>query len=144
MKINRHVGREFALKTLYTWEFRERNKPLLDVLTENNRHFYEYQDKKLEFTQLILEGIDKNLETIEQHIRDFAPEWPLEKIALIDRCILYIGIFEILFNKEVPEVVAINEAVELAKNYGSETSSKFVNGVLNTIFQKIKTSDKQD
>lgn len=135
------MGREFALKTLYTWEFQERRKPLLEVLVENNKHFYEYQEKKLEFTELILIGIESNLEKIEQHIRDYAPEWPLEKIALIDRCILYIGIFEILFNKEVPEIVAINEAVELAKNYGSETSSKFVNGVLNTIFQQIKAPE---
>lgn len=142
MKVNRHICREFALQTLYTWEFFKRNKSLVELLRLNNGHFFDYNEKKLEFALIILEGIEKNILSIESTIVKYAPEWPLEKISTLDKCTLYIGIFELLHSTDVPDVVAINESVELAKNYGSDTSSRFVNGVLNTIYQKVKLSQK--
>lgn len=140
MKVNRHVCREFALQTLYNWEFYGRSRPLLSLLSSNNQHFFLYSDQKIEFALTILQGIEKHLHEIEQAIEKYAPEWPIDKIATLDKCVLYIGIYELLFNEEVPDVVAINESVELAKHFGSDTSSKFVNGVLNTMYKSLKLS----
>lgn len=138
MRITRHEGRELALKTLYTWEFIKRSRGLLELLKDNNYYFFELDEELLGFTKVLLGGIFEKISLIEKYINDFAPQWPLEKIALIDKCILYIGIYEILYDEDVPAVVAINEAVEMAKTFGSDTSSKFVNGVLNTIYKGVE------
>lgn len=82
-----------------------------------------------------------NLKEIDQRIKKYAPEWPIRQISMIDRNILRIGIFEIIFSKETPNKVAIDEAIELAKMFGSETSGRFINGVLGTIYEKIKKGE---
>jgi len=85
------------------------------------------------FTRELVSGVIQNKETIDQNIRRFAPAWPIEQIPVIDRNILRLAIFELLFDNKVPVKVAINEAVELAKRFGSDSSPKFVNGVLGSI-----------
>ena len=85
------------------------------------------------FLNELVEGVVRNREDIDANIRRFAPTWPLEQIAVVDRNILRLAIFEILFDNKVPVKVAISEAVELAKTYGSENSSRFVNGVLGSV-----------
>ena len=85
------------------------------------------------FTRELVSGVIQNRETIDQHIRRFAPAWPIEQIPVIDRNILRLAIFELLFDNKVPVKVAINEAVELAKRFGSDSSPKFVNGVLGSV-----------
>jgi len=89
----------------------------------------------LSFAEHLLEGILKEKEALAQHIEKYAPQWPLDKIAPIDRAILEIGLFELCKDDSVPDVVAINEAIELAKTFGSENSGKFVNGVLNAVLK---------
>ena len=85
------------------------------------------------FARDLVDGVTRNKEKIDQHIENFAPAWPVEQISIVDRNILRLAIFEILLNNNVPVKVAINEAVELAKMYGSDNSSKFINGVLGSI-----------
>ena len=85
------------------------------------------------FARDLVDGVTRNKEKIDQHIVSFAPAWPVEQISIVDRNILRLAIFEILLNNNVPVKVAINEAVELAKMYGSDNSSKFINGVLGSI-----------
>jgi N utilization substance protein B len=86
-----------------------------------------------DFAQRLVSGVVQNKEQIDQHIRKFAPAWPLEQISMVDRNILRLAIFEILLDNNVPVKVAINEAVELAKKFGSDSSSRFVNGVLGSV-----------
>jgi len=85
------------------------------------------------FTRELVNGVIRNREKIDQNIRRFAPAWPIEQIPLIDRNILRLAIFELLFDSKAPVKVAINEAVELAKRFGSDSSPKFVNGVLGSV-----------
>jgi len=85
------------------------------------------------FTRELVNGVIQNREEIDRHIKRFAPAWPIEQIAVVDKNILRLAIFEILLDNKVPTKVAINEAVELAKTFGSDNSSKFVNGVLGAV-----------
>jgi N utilization substance protein B len=133
---NRHLARTIAMQTLYEWDFNGK-KGNLHELAE---HMIADQGPGLDdpaFVFAILDGIEANRVEIDAHITSTAPEWPLEQITIIDRNILRIGIYELLFAKEVPPKVAINEAVELAKHFGGESSGKFINGVLGTLFKKL-------
>ncbi len=85
------------------------------------------------FVRELVNGTVKNLEEIDSNIRKYAPAWPVDQIAIVDRNILRLAIFEILFDNKVPVKVAVNEAVELAKTFGSESSAKFINGVLGSV-----------
>lgn len=98
--------------------------------------------KEKEFAFETLEGVLANREEIIKLIEKFAPEWPVEKIAGIDRAILEIGIYEIVFNEEIPPIVAINEAVEIAKHFGDENSPKFINGVLSSVMKNNTKNDE--
>jgi N utilization substance protein B len=133
---NRHLARTIAMQTLYEWDFNGK-KGNLHELAE---HMIAEQGPGLDdpsFVFAILDGIEKNRVEIDAHIVSTAPEWPLDQITIIDRNILRIGIYELLFAKEVPPKVVINEAVELAKHFGGESSGKFINGVLGTLFKKL-------
>jgi len=85
------------------------------------------------FTCELLEGVVQNREKIDAQIRRFAPAWPLDQMAVVDRNILRLAIYELLHNNKVPVKVAINEAVELAKSFGADSSPRFINGVLSSI-----------
>jgi N utilization substance protein B len=85
------------------------------------------------FARGLVSGVLQNKRKIDQHIKNFAPAWPVEQIPIVDRNILRLAIFEILLDNSVPVKVAINEAVELAKKFGSDNSARFVNGVLGSV-----------
>ena len=143
---NRHLSRSIALQTLYEWDFNEgKNKNVTELLERNTEEFGPGIENDL-FVKELINGVLKNKEKIDEIIVKTAPEWPLEQINLIDRNVLRIGIFEFLFGKreEVPPKVAINEAIELAKSFGGETSGKFVNGVLGTIYRAIGEPGKEE
>lgn len=139
MSANRHLGRIVALQTLYEEDFRreceDRAFKLKDVLARNIARYSETIDDKKFIAQLV-EGVSKNQPAIDDIIRPVAPEWPIEQIARVDRVILRIGVYELQFTPDVPPKVAINEAVELAKAFGGENSSKFINGVLGTVLRQ--------
>ena len=130
----RHEARRIALSVLFGWSFLSKNLPQLRELAKEELGEEKF-DKKL--ADNIIKGVTKNVETIDQIIRAVAPEWPLEQIARIDLTCLRIAVFELYIAQEVPHKVAIDEAIELAKEFGSEQSGKFVNGVLGTIVKTL-------
>lgn len=139
MASNRHLGRIVALQTLYEQDFRreceDSSLDLSEVLARNIGRYEETIDDKAFIEQLVL-GVDSKQQEIDDIIRPLAPEWPIEQIARVDRVILRIGVWELLFEKDVPPKVSINEAVELAKAFGGENSSKFINGVLGSVLRE--------
>jgi len=114
------------------------------ILEKNIMEFGEGINE-MDFMQRLLTGVSEHRPKIDKIIEKSAPEWPLEQITIVDRNVLRIGIYELLFGdkKEVPPKVAINEAIELAKNYGGESSGRFVNGVLGTIYREMEKT-KED
>lgn len=148
MASNRHLGRIVALQTLYEQDFRrecgDENFTLEEVLQRNVERYEDTIDDK-EFIDQLARGVEARQKQIDDIIRPIAPEWPIEQIAKIDRAILRIGVYELLFSPGVPPKVVINEAVELAKAFGGDNSSKFINGVLGTVLrnnEQQKTTDK--
>lgn len=132
----RHLARIAVMQTIFAFEFR----PGVDAQTMLNYAAGEFGEKlkDLEFAKALLTGVLKERESVLKVLQEEAPEWPIERIAPVDRAILEIGIYEIMFSKDVPPVVAINEAVEVAKGYGDTNSGKFVNGVLSTVMHKYR------
>jgi len=143
---NRHLARSIVLQTAFEWDFRSlsREDSLLS-LSKNNIEFGE-GDADVSFMESLLKGVIDKKTDLDHIIVKAAPEWPLEKISLVDRNILRIGLYELLFSDrhEVPAKVAINEAIELAKTYGGEKSGGFVNGVLGTIYKELGEPGKEE
>lgn len=133
MASNRHFARILVMQALYELQQRD-NSDLTEIMT---RHLekHEFEDNNLTFIHKLIDGLKKYSEEIDQVITVSAPEWPIPQIAQVDLAILRLAIFELLFDDEVPPKAVINEAVELAKAFGGENSSKFVNGVLGTVFR---------
>lgn len=141
MASNRHLGRIIALQTLYEFEFRlasaDASADLDEILQRNLERYDETIEDKAFVTELV-HGVDKEKERLDAIIQPIAPEWPLSQIARIDLMVLRIALFELTsLTDKVPPKVAINEAVELAKAFGSDNSSKFINGVLGTAYRTL-------
>lgn len=147
MASNRHLGRIVALQSLYEFEFRtqaEDSSVSIDEILERNLDRYKDEIDDTTFVTELTHGVVTEQTQLDDHIRPLAPEWPIEQIARIDRNILRLGLYELLYRGEqVPPKVAINEAVELAKAFGSDNSSKFINGVLGTAFRTL-VEEKSD
>lgn len=141
MASNRHLGRIVALQTLYEFEFRKEcaddSADVKEILSRNLER-YETAIDDITFVETLVNGVLEEEKAIDEKIQPIAPDWPIEQIARIDRNILRIGVYELLHQaKVVPPKVVINEAVELAKAFGSDNSSKFVNGVLGTAYRTL-------
>lgn len=134
----RHLIRTVILQSLYEWDFYSQKADLTSILERNLNEFAPGIDEP-EFGWKILKNLVEHLKEIDQIITKAAPEWPFDKIAIINRNILRIGLSELLYanHEEVPPKVAINEAIEMAKNFGGPNSVKFVNGVLGAIYREI-------
>ncbi len=134
----RHLVRTIIFQSLYEWDFYKHKKNLGIILERNLEEFGPGIDEP-EFAWKIMKGIIEHLQAIDEAIKKFAPEWPIEQISIVDRNILRLGIYELNYadKKEVPPKVAMNEAVEIAKGYGSVNSPRFVNGVLGSIYKLI-------
>jgi N utilization substance protein B len=130
MKGARHKAREVALQALYEIDA-VGHKPDESIKRILSR--IEINEDVSEFATELVNGVISNREQLDQNIRDFAPAWPLDQISIVDRNILRLAIFEILQDNKIPVKVAINEAVELAKTFGSNNSSRFINGVLGSV-----------
>lgn len=148
MASNRHLGRIISLQSLYEYEFRSKAGDAsaeIDLIVAKNIIPYEKALGDTEFVYSLSKGVAEKAKYLDDELAPLAPEWPIETIAAIDRNILRIGLFELEFcNDKVPPKVAINEAVELAKAFGSENSSKFINGVLGTAFKKLGLGDSSE
>ena len=147
MSANRHLGRIVALQTLYEQDFRlecgDKDFSLEEVLKRNiDRYGKTIEDQS--FVQRLVRGVSKKQKSLDKHLQPLAPEWPFNQIARMDRIELRISAYELLHETKTPPKVAINEAVELAKSFGGENSSKFINGVLGTLLrnqEKPKDAD---
>ncbi|MDP3729785.1 MAG: transcription antitermination factor NusB [bacterium] len=141
----RQLCRSVVLQSLYEWDFYKQKTDLADILERNLKEYCPGIDEP-EFAVKLMKGIIENKKEIDEIITKAAPDWPLEQIAIIDRNALRIGLYELLHadRAEVPPKVAINEAIEIAKNYGGPNSGKFINGVLGTIYREIGEPGKND
>ena len=140
MASNRHLGRIIALQSLYEYEFRERSGdwPDLEEILKRNLDRYDKAVDDKDFVKKLADGVVKNASTLDARLTPLAPDWPIAQIAGIDRAILRMSVYEMEhFVDIVPPKVVINEAVELAKSFGSENSSKFINGVLGTLYREM-------
>jgi N utilization substance protein B len=126
----RHKARTIALQALYEVDSAARRPETVveRLLSETN-----LSEENNKFVRELVDGTIRNRDEIDRNIKKFAPAWPVDQIAIVDRNILRLAIFEILFDNKVPVKVAINEAVELAKTFGSDSSAKFINGVLGSV-----------
>ena len=138
---NRHLSRMLAMQCLYEWDF-QKNKDINEIVTRNEKAFLgEDLDKK--YIKKIVSGVIKNLTELDKGIQDAASQWPLEQIPILDKTLLRLSVYELIYMDDIPPKVAINEAVELGKTFGSENTSKFVNGVLGTLY-KVRHVDIED
>ncbi len=139
----RHLSRTIALQSLTEWDFNKsipakKSSNLKEVIIRYLSKLTPNDFEGREFTQELANGVEKNLSEINDYIKKYAPQWPLEQITLIDRNIIRLGILELVFLKKTPPKVAINEAIEIAKSFGGQTSGRFVNGVLGAIYEDLK------
>ena len=142
MASNRHLGRIVALQTLYEADFRiachDADFDIHEVLERNIDRYSETIEDK-DFIVALVKGVFDNEAELDATLQPLAPDWPIDKIARIDRVILRMGLYELTYEKDVRPRVVINEAVELAKAFGGENSSKFINGVLGTSYRAIES-----
>lgn len=139
MASNRHLGRIVALQTLYEEELREESKDKsfkLDAVLKRNIERYEQMLEDKAFVIQLVKGVSAQSKELDAKLQPVAPEWPIDQIARMDRLVLRIGLFELEQEADVPPKVVINEAVELAKAFGGDNSSKFINGVLGTLLRE--------
>jgi N utilization substance protein B len=131
---SRHLSRVCAFQAIYEWDFR----PDADIDEIISRSIKIKGEEKIDsdYVTKIIKGVINKAPKIDNEIEKSAPEWPIEQISRIDKNILRIAIYELLYSKDIPPKVSIDEAVELAKTFGSDSSSKFINGVLGTVYRK--------
>ncbi len=142
----RHLSRSIVLQSLFEWDFeRLKEQEIFPIFERNIKEFASGSSDRPFMENLLKLVLDKRRD-LDQLIEKAAPEWPIAKIAPVDRNILRIGLAELLFadRKEVPPKVAINEAIELAKQFGGETSSRFVNGVLGAVYKEMGEPGKNE
>lgn len=130
---NRHLARTIALQTLFAWDFNGQKDGDIEKIIVNNFANFAPNFDDGGFVKNLVIGVKDNLATINKYIIKYATEWPLDQITAIDRNILRIGIYELLYTA-IPPRVAINEAIEVAKTFGSDASGKFINGVLGALY----------
>src|SRR3989339_755572 len=137
---NRHLARTIAMQSLFLWDFQGKDEAgLKDVVKGVFDNFApEFDDRG--FVDELIKGVMDNLTEIDRYITKYATEWPLDQITIVDRSVLRIGVYELVFDQDIPAKVAINEAIEVAKAFGSESSGRFVNGVLGAIYKKMVES----
>lgn len=145
---NRHLSRSIVLQSLFEWDFAnadQKNSDIKEITKRNLKEFAPGLEDDI-FVFYLIEQILEKQKTIDEIIEKAAPEWPIDKISLVDRNVLRIGLTELLFGdrKQVPPKVAINEAIELAKTFGGENSSKFINGVLGAVYKEIGEPGKDE
>ncbi|MCX6756485.1 MAG: transcription antitermination factor NusB [Candidatus Nomurabacteria bacterium] len=143
---NRHLSRSIVLQTLFEWDFGVNKDESPTVMLDRNIEEFGPGLDDNSFIEEIFNGVVKKKAIIDEIIEKAAPDWPIEKISIVDRNILRMGLYELLFGDrtQVPPKVAINESIELAKSFGGENSSKFINGVLGGVYKEIGEPGKDD
>lgn len=135
---NRHLARTIAMQSLFMWDFQGKNNKNIDNIIVGNLNNFAPSFNDNGFVKSLFKNVIKNLEEIDKYIIKYATEWPLDQITIIDRNVLRIGVYELVMSNDIPPKVAINEAIEIAKTFGGESSGKFVNGVLGAIYKDVE------
>jgi len=143
---SRHLSRSIAMQSLFEWDFYGKEPGSIDRIIEQNLKEFGPGLENQDFVWQLVKSVTDHLAEIDKIIVESAPEWPLEQITMVDRNVLRIGLSELLYSKrdEVPPKVAINEAIELAKSFGGESSGRFVNGVLGTVYKEIEKIEGEE
>jgi len=143
---NRHLSRSLVLQTLFEWDINGVDRKVIKETLARNVEEFAPNSSDMPFMEKLLLGVISKKDELDLVIEKAAPEWPIDRIAPVDRNILRLGLYELLFadRKEVPAKVAINEAIELAKQFGSDNSSRFVNGVLGAVYKEIGEPGKDE
>jgi N utilization substance protein B len=147
---NRHLARTIAMQSLYQWDFRKQDTAAVPEIIESNMKEFapDFDDKG--FVAELVNGVIEKVPEIDKLITTFAPQWPIDQITNVDRNVLRLGAYELKYAENIPSKVAINEAIELAKSFGGESSGRFVNGVLGAVYKDMlakgeaKSVDKAD
>lgn len=139
---NRHLSRTLALQTLFTWDFNKSKKNQLENIVDNNFINFAPDFNDGGFVRDLVSGVVDNLKKIDDLIIKYATEWPIDQLTIVDRNILRLGIYELMFTETPPRVI-INEAIEVAKSFGGEASGKFVNGVLGAVYNDWPENEKK-
>jgi len=137
---SRHLSRSIAMQSLYEWDFYGQKPGTLSKIVDRNVEEFGPGLEDTNFIGNLIKGVEDHLPELNKIIEKAAPEWPIDKITFVDRNVLRIGLYELLHadKESVPPKVAINEAIELAKNFGGESSGKFINGVLGTVYKEMQ------
>ena len=140
---SRHLARSIAIQSLYEWDFKNYSDDSLPEITKRNMEEFGPGLKNEEFVNNLIKGVVGHRKELDNIIEKAAPMWPIDQIDMIDRNVLRLGLYELLYEnkEEVPPKVAINEAIELAKSFGGENSGKFINGVLGTVYREIEKKE---
>lgn len=142
---NRHLARTIAMQTLFTWDFNGKNDKEIDKIIAHNFENFAPNFDDNGFVTAKVKSVLDNLKKINSLITKYATEWPLDQITIVDRNILRIGTYELLMEDDIPPKVAINEAIEIAKTFGGESSGKFINGVLGAMYKnELGEEEKED
>jgi len=143
---SRHLSRSIAMQSLYELDFNKFDNRQIDEIVKHNIAEFAPNSVQADFIKKLTKGVLDKQSVIDPIIEKCAPEWPIEQITIVDRNILRLGIFELLFGdyNETPPKVAINEAIELAKAYGGDGSGRFINGVLGTVYREMGEPMKND
>ncbi len=142
---NRHLSRSVVLQSLFEWDCHGQNDQEISSIIKRNANEFAPGVADLSFMENLAKGILAKREDLNNIIEKAAPDWPIDKISPIDRNVLRMGLYELLFSdrSDVPAKVAINEAIELAKTFGGETSGRFVNGVMGAVYKELGEPDKE-
>ena len=142
---NRHLSRSIAMQSLFEWDFGGAHKDRMEEIVKSNTEEFG-PGLEDDFVGQLVDGVLANIKKIDKVIVSAAPEWPIEQITMVDRNILRLGLYELLYGnyEEVPPKVAINEAIVLAKSFGGDSSGRFVNGVLGTVYREMGEPMKDD
>jgi len=138
---NRHLARTIAMQSLFNWDFNGKPKKDLEKLVKKNFEQFAPRFDDHGFVKKLINGVVNKLDKVDEYITRYATEWPLEQITIVDRNVLRIGVYELIYDDDIPAKVAINEAIEIAKAFGGESSGKFVNGVLGAIYKDIEKNN---
>ena len=143
---SRHLARSIAMQSLYEWDFKGRDSAKLNEILEHNIKEFGADLDEPEFIVQLVRGTLEHIEEIDPIIERAAPQWPIDQIAMVDRNVLRLGLYELIWGdrEAVPPKVAINEAIELAKSFGGESSGRFINGVLGCIYKEMGEPGKDD
>ncbi len=143
---SRHLARSIAMQSLYEWDFYDKKNDLPAIVNRNLNEFGPgLEEVNQNFVRNLAKGVAEHLPKLDAIIEKAAPEWPIDQINFTDRNVLRLGLYELLYSnkEEVPPKVAINEAIELAKNFSGESSGRFINGVLGTVYRELGFEEKE-